>query len=197
MHEIILASNNQYKILEIQNLLSEINIKITPQSALGIGEAEEPFDTFVENAIAKARFAAQHTNLPVIADDSGICVNALKFEPGVKSARFAHALATDQENIEKLLTKIGNIENKNAHYYCSIVFITSFADPQPIICEGVWKGRIINSPRGKNGFGYDPIFEDFKTGKTAAELDPQMKNKLSHRNQALQQLKQKLTIKYD
>ena len=82
-------------------------------------------------------------------------------------------------------------------YYCSIVFITSFADPQPIICEGVWRGRIINSPRGKNGFGYDPIFEDFKTGKTAAELDPQMKNKLSHRNQALQQLKQKLTIKYD
>ena len=197
MTKVVLASNNQKKINEMQHLLSDINLEIIPQSFFNIGEADEPYQTFVENALAKARYASKKTNLPAIADDSGICVDHLDFNPGVRSARFAHEKATDDENLLKLLDDLEGVKNRNAHYYCSIVFVTTPDDPQPIICEGVWKGKIVEQPRGSNGFGYDPIFEDFMTENTAAELDPQLKNKLSHRGQALQQLKLKLTIKYE
>ena len=197
MTKVVLASNNQKKINEMQHLLADINLEIIPQSYFNIGEADEPYQTFVENALAKARYASKKTNLPAIADDSGICVDHLDFNPGVRSARFAHENATDDENLLKLLHDLKGIKNRNAHYYCSIVFVTTSDDPQPIICEGIWKGKIVEQPRGSNGFGYDPIFEDFMTENTAAELDPQLKNKLSHRGQALQQLKLKLTIKYE
>ena len=197
MTKVVLASNNQKKINEMQHLLSDINLEIIPQSFFNIGEADEPYQTFVENALAKARYASKKTNLPAIADDSGICVDHLDFNPGVRSARFAHENATDDENLLKLLHDLEGVKNRNAHYYCSIVFVTMPDDPQPIICEGIWKGKIVEQPRGSNGFGYDPIFEDFMTENTAAELDPQLKNKLSHRGQALQQLKLKLTIKYE
>ena len=197
MTKVVLASNNQKKINEMQHLLSDINLEIIPQSFFNIGEADEPYQTFVENALAKARYASKKTNLPAIADDSGICVDHLDFNPGVRSARFAHENATDDENLSKLLNDLKGVKKRNAHYYCSIVFVTAPDDPQPIICEGVWKGKIVEQPRGSNGFGYDPIFEDFMTENTAAELDPQLKNKLSHRGQALQQLKLKLTIKYE
>lgn len=197
MTKVVLASNNQKKINEMQHLLSDINLEIIPQSFFNIGEADEPYQTFVENALAKARYASKKTNLPAIADDSGICVDHLDFNPGVRSARFAHENATDDENLLKLLHDLEGVKNRNAHYYCSIVFVTAPDDPQPIICEGIWKGKIVEQPRGTNGFGYDPIFEDFMTENTAAELDPQLKNKLSHRGQALQQLKLKLTIKYE
>lgn len=197
MQKIVLASNNKKKIQEINELLVGINLEIVPQSLFKIGEAKEPFDTFIENALTKARYASKRTNLPAIADDSGICVDSLDMRPGIKSARYAHDKATDQENIDKLLSALSGEKNRNAHYYCSIVFITHPEDPQPIICEGIWRGKIVETPRGNNGFGYDPIFEDFMTEKTAAELDPLMKNKLSHRGQALQQLKHKLTIKYE
>ncbi len=197
MTKVVLASNNQKKINEMQHLLADINLEIIPQSFFNIGEADEPYQTFVENALAKARYASKKTNLPAIADDSGICVDHLDFNPGVRSARFAHENATDDENLLKLLHDLKGVKNRNAHYYCSIVFVTTQDDPQPIICEGIWKGKIVDQPRGSNGFGYDPIFEDFMTEKTAAELDPQLKNKLSHRGQALQQLKLKLTIKYE
>jgi len=197
MTKVILASNNQKKINEMQQLLTDIDLEIIPQSFFNIGEAEEPYQTFVENALAKARYASAKTKLPAIADDSGICVDHLNYNPGVKSARFAHENATDHENLLKLLDNLKGVENRNAHYYCSIVFVTTPDDPQPIICEGIWKGKIVERPRGTNGFGYDPIFEDFMTENTAAELDPQLKNKLSHRGQALQQLKLKLTIKYE
>jgi len=197
MTKVVLASNNQKKINEMQHLLADINLEIMPQSFFNIGEADEPYQTFVENALAKARYASKKTNLPAIADDSGICVDHLDFNPGVSSARFAHENATDDENLLKLLHDLKGVKNRNAHYYCSIVFVTTPDDPQPIICEGIWKGKIVEQPRGSNGFGYDPIFEDFMTENTAAELDPQLKNKLSHRGQALQQLKLKLTIKYE
>ena len=197
MQKIILSTNNRKKLAEIKMLLSDLPIQTIAQSDLNIGEAEEPYGTFLENALNKARFASKATNLPAIADDSGLCVDVLNGMPGVLSARFSGKEANDKKNNDKLLSLLKNEENRRAHYYCSIVFIKAYDDPQPLILEGIWHGEILFSPRGDNGFGYDPIFLDFKTDLSAAELSAELKNKISHRGQALQKLKHKLKILYD
>ena len=196
MQKIILSTNNGKKLAEIESLLSDLSVETVPQATLKIGVAEEPFDTFIENALAKARFASNATNLPAIADDSGICVDALNGMPGILSARFSGGLTDDKRNNKKLLELLKDEKNRKAHYYCALVFIRSPKDPQPIIAEGIWQGEILLGPQGKNGFGYDPIFLDYKTDLSAAELTPELKNRISHRGQALQKLKQKLKILY-
>jgi len=197
MNKIVIATSNEKKLEEIKWLLSSLPIEIIPQSQLGIKSCEEPFNTFIENALVKARFASKQTNLPVIADDSGLCVESLDGQPGVLSARFAGEERNDEANNDKLLNNLKNNSNRRAHYYCSIVFIRNFLDPQPIITEGTWQGEILQRRKGINGFGYDSIFKDFKTDLSAAELAPELKNRISHRGQALQKLKQKLTILYE
>lgn len=196
MQKIILSTNNHKKLVEIKSLLSDLPIQTVAQSELNIGEAEEPYGTFFENALNKARYASKAANLPAIADDSGLCVDVLNGRPGILSARFSGAEVNDKKNNDKLLSLLKNKKNRRAHYYCSIVFIKSFDDPQPIFLEGIWQGEILISPRGNNGFGYDPIFLDFKTDLSAAELSAELKNKISHRGQALQKLKHKLRILY-
>jgi len=196
MQKIILSTNNGKKLAEIESLLSDLSVETVPQATLKIGVAEEPFDTFIENALAKARFASNAANLPAIADDSGICVDALNGMPGILSARFSGELTDDKRNNKKLLELLKDEKNRKAHYYCALVFIRSPKDPQPIIAEGIWQGEILLGPQGKNGFGYDPIFLDYKTDLSAAELTPELKNRISHRGQALQKLKQKLKILY-
>ena len=196
MQKIVLSTNNGKKLAEIESLLSDLSVETVPQATLKIGVAEEPFDTFIENALAKARFASNATNLPAIADDSGICVDALNGMPGILSARFSGDLTDDKRNNKKLLELLKDEKNRKAHYYCALVFIRSPKDPQPIIAEGIWQGEILLGPQGKNGFGYDPIFLDYKTDLSAAELTPELKNRISHRGQALQKLKQKLKILY-
>ena len=196
MQKIILSTNNGKKLAEIESLLSDLSVETVPQETLKIGVAEEPFDTFIENALAKARFASNAANLPAIADDSGICVDALNGMPGILSARFSGDLTDDKRNNKKLLELLKDEKNRKAHYYCALVFIRSPKDPQPIIAEGIWQGEILLGPQGKNGFGYDPIFLDYKTDLSAAELTPELKNRISHRGQALQKLKQKLKILY-
>tara|TARA_B100000795_G_scaffold154297_1_gene115669 strand:+ start:3428 stop:4030 length:603 start_codon:yes stop_codon:yes gene_type:complete len=196
MQKIVLSTNNGKKLAEIESLLSDLSVETVPQATLKIGVAEEPFDTFIENALAKARFASNAANLPAIADDSGICVDALNGMPGILSARFSGELTDDKRNNKKLLELLKDEKNRKAHYYCALVFIRSPKDPQPIIAEGIWQGEILLGPQGKNGFGYDPIFLDYKTDLSAAELTPELKNRISHRGQALQKLKQKLKILY-
>jgi XTP/dITP diphosphohydrolase len=196
MQKIVLSTNNGKKLAEIESLLSDLSVETVPQATLKIGVAEEPFDTFIENALAKARFASNASNLPAIADDSGICVDALNGMPGILSARFSGGLTDDKRNNKKLLELLKDEKNRKAHYYCALVFIRSPKDPQPIIAEGIWQGEILLGPQGKNGFGYDPIFLDYKTDLSAAELTPELKNRISHRGQALQKLKQKLKILY-
>ncbi len=194
MQKIVLSTNNGKKLAEIESLLSDLSVETVPQATLKIGVAEEPFDTFIENALAKARFASKASNLPAIADDSGICVDALNGMPGILSARIL--FFADKRNNKKLLELLKDEKNRKAHYYCAIVFITSCDDPQPIIAEGIWQGEILSSPRGNNGFGYDPIFYLPDHDCSSAQLHFDLKNKISHRGQALQKLKQKLKILY-
>jgi len=195
--KVVLATNNSKKLNELQAIMQEFGFELIPQSHFNIGSAEEPFDTFIENALAKARFASEKTNLPAIADDSGICVDALNGAPGIFSARFSGENATDEANNIKLLNLLKDKKNRKAHYHCSIVFIKEPKDPQPIICEGQWYGEILKKPKGSQGFGYDPIFLDYKSEQSAGELTPEIKNRISHRGHALQKLKQKLKIIYD
>jgi XTP/dITP diphosphohydrolase len=195
-NQIVLASNNSKKITELTTLLDSFNLVIEPQSKFNIPEIDEPYGTFVENALRKARHASKITGLPAIADDSGLCVKSLNLEPGVHSARYAGPEKSDKENTALLLKNMLNIQDRFAYYYCAIVFLLTENDPHPIIAEGIWRGEILRSPIGKNGFGYDPVFHDFITEKSAAELPPEVKNKISHRGKALQELKQKLTIHY-
>ncbi|MDA1338794.1 MAG: RdgB/HAM1 family non-canonical purine NTP pyrophosphatase [Proteobacteria bacterium] len=197
MNKIVIATNNIKKLNEIQMLLGDFNIQAIPQSDFNIGSSEEPFNTFIENALIKARYASEKTNLPAIADDSGLCVDILGGAPGIHSARFSDEPSSDEKNNLKLLKLLDNKNNRRAHYYCAMVFIRSPGDPQPIIAEGIWQGEILKSPRGNNGFGYDPLFLDYKTDMSAAELSAELKNKISHRGHALQKLKQKLRIIYD
>ena len=197
MTKIVIATSNEKKLAEIKALLSELPIEIVPQSQFGIKSCAEPFNTFIENALVKARFASKETNFPAIADDSGLCVDSLDGQPGVFSARFAGENRNDEDNNDKLLDDLNNMENRRAHYYCAIVFVRNPADPQPIVTEGIWQGEILKVRRGHNGFGYDPIFMDYKTDQSAAELSPELKNRISHRGQALQKLKQKLKILYE
>ena len=197
MNKIVIATNNEKKLNEIEAILKGLNIQAIPQSHFKIGESEEPFNTFIENALTKARYASEKTGLPAIADDSGLCVDILGGEPGIYSARFSGSPRSDENNNLKLLKVLKDKNKRKAHYYCAIVFIKSPNDPQPIIAEGIWQGEILEIPRGKNGFGYDSIFLDYKTNLSAAELSANIKNKISHRGQALQKIKQKLKIIYD
>jgi len=189
---LILASNNAGKLKEFAELLGPIGFELHPQGEFNVPEAEEPFGTFVENALQKARHAARLTGLPALADDSGVCVNALGGAPGVYSARFAGEPKSDARNNAKLVADLADHADKSAYYYCVLVYVRHADDPQPVIADGVWRGRIIDTPRGANGFGYDPYFLVPDFGKTAAELAPEEKNAVSHRGQALRALVDKL-----
>jgi XTP/dITP diphosphohydrolase len=190
MKRLVLASGNPGKIREIAALLAPLAIEVVPQIDLGIGEADEPHGTFVENALAKARHACRASGLPALADDSGLCVEALDGEPGVHSAYFAGREGSREErdarNNEKLLRSLKS--DRRAYYACIMVLTRTASDPLPLIAEGIWQGEIARAPRGANGFGYDPLFflKDYK--KTAAELDPTEKNRISHRGRALVRL---------
>jgi XTP/dITP diphosphohydrolase len=190
---LVLASNNAGKLAEFAQLLAPLGFAIKSQRELDIPEAEEPFGTFVENALAKARHASQLSGLPALADDSGICVPALGGAPGVQSARYAGEPRSDAANNAKLVREIAAHADKSAYYYCVLVIVRHADDPQPIIADGVWHGQLIEQPRGQGGFGYDPYFFLPSLGKTAAELSAQEKNNLSHRGQALRALINKLS----
>jgi XTP/dITP diphosphohydrolase len=185
---LVLASNNAGKLREFARLLAPVGFDVRPQAALGIDEADEPHSTFVENAIAKARHAAQRSGLAALADDSGICVDALGGAPGVRSARYAGDPKSDARNNAALIEALRGIDDRRAHYYCVLVLMRDAADPQPIIADGVWHGRVVDTPRGDGGFGYDAHFEDPVTGLTGAQLPLERKNALSHRGQAIRAL---------
>ena len=188
MNKLVLASNNAKKVKELQALLAPLGIDIVTQGELGVPEAEEPHCTFIENALAKARHAAQLTGLPALADDSGLCVEVLGGAPGVQSARYAGEPKSDARNNEKLLAALAGHNNRAAHFVSVLVLVRSADDPQPIIAEGEWHGSILEKPQGEAGFGYDPLFwaEDFQ--QTAAEMDAVVKNRLSHRGRAMARL---------
>ena len=198
LKKIVIASGNVGKLKEIEHLLAGTGIEVVPQSFFNIPEAAEPYCTFIENALAKARHASLHSGLPALADDSGICVDALQGAPGVHSARYACENASDEKsdekNNQKLLMALQHHNNRNAHYYCVMVLVKSATDPQPIIAEGFWRGEILTAPRGSGGFGYDPLFLDTITDQTGAELPMDIKNHLSHRGKALQHLLQKIKV---
>ncbi len=197
--KIVLASNNAGKVKEFNALLSPLGIEVIPQGLLGIPSCEEPFPSFVENAITKARHASKLSGLPALADDSGICVDALNGLPGVLSARFALSDQkkdpSDEDNNALLIKQLMGVNQRSAHFTCTLVYLESADDPEPLIAVGKWHGQIIDSPKGAFGFGYDPLFLIPELGKTAAELSPEEKNKMSHRALALEQLMQSLKNK--
>jgi XTP/dITP diphosphohydrolase len=188
--KLVLASGNPGKLREIGAILAPLSIEVVAQSALGIAEAEEPHPTFLENALAKARHAARAARLPALADDSGLCVDALGGAPGVHSAYYAGHQGSREErdarNNQKLLAELGG--NRAAHYACVMVFVRHENDPEPLVAVGNWRGEIGRAPRGSNGFGYDPLFYLKEFDRTAAELDPAQKNRISHRGIALAKL---------
>ncbi len=192
MKQLLLASGNAGKLKEFQALLAPLQWDVIPQQALCIPEAPEPHMTFVENALAKARHAAQLGKLPALADDSGICVEALGGAPGVISAHYAGFPRSDQRNNEKLVQALQQCSNRRAHYYCVLVLVRSAQDPEPLIAEGRWYGEVVLTPQGEGGFGYDPYFYLPEFSRTAAQLIASEKNSVSHRAQALQQLLQRL-----
>lgn len=195
IQRLVLASNNPGKLREFAALLAPLGIGVVPQGELGIPEVEEPHPTFVENAIIKARHASRLSGLPALADDSGICVEALEGEPGVHSARYAQKAGkpkTDAANNAHLISQLAGKLNRRAQYYCVLVLVRHATDPCPIISEGVWSGEVVDAPRGAGGFGYDPHFMLPRLGKTAAELPAEEKNTVSHRALALQGLVAKL-----
>ncbi|ALK98485.1 nucleoside-triphosphate diphosphatase [Massilia sp. WF1] len=189
---LILASNNAGKLKEFAQLLAPIGFELHPQGEFDVPEAEEPFGTFIENALQKARHAARLTGLPALADDSGVCVNALGGAPGVLSARYAGEPKSDARNNDKLIQDLAGHADRSAYYYCVLVYVRHADDPQPVIADGVWRGRIVDTPRGANGFGYDPYFLIPELGRTTAELEPSEKNAISHRGQAIRVLVDKL-----
>jgi len=189
---LVLASNNAGKLKEFGHLLAQIDFEVRPQGEFGVPEAEEPYLTFVENALTKARHAARLTGLPALADDSGVCANALGGAPGVLSARYAGEPKSDAANNRKLVADLASHADKSAYYYCVLVFVRHADDPQPVIAEGRWNGLIIDEPRGAGGFGYDPYFLLPEQNKTAAEFSAAEKNAVSHRGQALRALVEKL-----
>ncbi|MDT8363587.1 MAG: RdgB/HAM1 family non-canonical purine NTP pyrophosphatase [Nitrosomonas sp.] len=188
LEKIVLASGNAGKLAEIQQILGPLGIDTIAQSAFAIPEVDEPFDTFLENALLKARHASRLSGLPALADDSGICADALNGQPGVHSARYAGEPKSDARNNQMLVQALANTNNHAAHYYCVLVLVRHAADPRPLIADGIWHGQIVEQPQGENGFGYDPHFFLPEFGKTAAELNPEQKNRLSHRGQALRRL---------
>ena len=188
MDKLVLASGNEGKLREMRRLLSPLGIQVMAQGELGIPEADEPHCTFVENALAKARHASMHSGLPALSDDSGVCVAALGGAPGVQSARYAGEPKSDARNNEKLVAALAGVADRRAHYACVLVLVRHAEDPEPIIAEGRWHGRIVDTPRGSGGFGYDPYFEDLASGMTGAELPLARKNEISHRGQAMRAL---------
>jgi XTP/dITP diphosphohydrolase len=194
MQEIVIASGNPGKIREFRQMLEPFAFHIVPQGELGIPDADEPHETFVENALAKARHASRLSGMPAFADDSGICVAALGGEPGVRSARYAVDVpagsrdSQDAHNNRRLIARLTGSRDRHAHYYCVIVLVRHAADPEPLIADGRWYGEVIDVPRGSNGFGYDPFFYLRELARTAAELEADEKNRISHRGQALRRL---------
>jgi len=192
---LVLASGNAGKLREFGALLAPLGLNLVAQGELGVTEADEPHCTFLENALAKARHASAATGLPALADDSGICVTALRGEPGVHSARYAGEPRSDARNNERLLADMAGIADpaaRHAWYHCVLVLVRHAADPQPVVAEGSWHGQLLFTPRGVNGFGYDPLFFLPASGCSAAELDPAEKNRISHRGVALQRLLERL-----
>lgn len=194
MQKIVLASNNAKKLKELSALLTPLGIQLIPQGELGVPEAEEPHHTFLENALAKARHAAQLTGLPALADDSGLCVKALGGAPGVQSARYAGEPKSDARNNEKLLAALTGVADRRAHFVSLLVLVRHGDDPQPLVAEGEWHGEIIDQYRGEGGFGYDPLFYVPVEKATAAELSAEVKNRLSHRGQAMARLLERLKL---
>ena len=196
MKKLVIASSNAGKLREIRAILEPLGCEVLTQAALGIEDAQEPHVTFIENALAKARHVAEHSGLPALADDSGICVVALAGEPGVHSARYAGDAGSretrDASNNAKLVAALRGCDDRRAYYYCAMVLVRHGADPQPLIGEGFWWGEIRDEALGSNGFGYDPHFFVPELGKTAAQLEPEQKNRISHRGQALRQLVERL-----
>ncbi len=196
--KLVIASGNQGKIREIAHLLAPFNLAVLLQSEFNVPECPEPHCTFIENALAKARHASQHTGLPALADDSGLCVQALQGAPGVISARYAgpkpanSLLTQDERNNDKLLTTMERIADRRAYFYSVVVLVRHAADPQPLIADGLWQGEILREFRGTEGFGYDPLFMDTQSGKTVAELPLEIKSQRSHRGQAMAKLLQQL-----
>jgi XTP/dITP diphosphohydrolase len=192
MQKLVIATGNAHKLQEIRVLLEPLGIEVVPQSDFNVPEAAEPHCTFIENALAKARHAARLTGLPALADDSGICVEALGGAPGVISAIYAGEPRADARNNEKLLEAMRDVADRRAHYHCALVLLRHADDPQPIIAEGQWHGVILESPRGEGGFGYDPLFLDTDLQQTVAEISTADKNRVSHRGKALRMLVDKL-----
>jgi len=191
-NRLVLASGNAGKLREFKRLLEPLGLEVIPQAKLGIAEADEPHVTFVENALAKARHASASAKLPALADDSGVVVDALGGAPGVQSARFAGEPRSDARNNALLLERLRGVGNRHAHYYCVLVLVRRPDDPEPIIAEGSWAGRIVDVARGDGGFGYDPYFEDIDTGLTGAEMPLDLKNARSHRGHAMRALAARL-----
>lgn len=194
MRRLVLATSNPGKLAELRPLLADAGYELVPQGELGVGDAVEDGRTFVENAILKARHASAATGLPALADDSGLVVDALGGAPGLLSARYAGVHGDSAANIAKLLAALHHVpgEARSAHFYCVLVLLRHADDPQPLIAEGSWHGRILGAPRGEGGFGYDPVFLDTARGLSAAELDAGTKNRVSHRGQALARLRELL-----
>lgn len=192
MKQIVLASGNPGKLREFAQLLATCDFEVLPQSAFNVPEADEPHCTFVENALAKARHAAQLTGMPALADDSGLCVSALGGAPGVYSARYAGEPKSDERNNQQLIAALQGQSDRRAHYVAVLVFVRSADDPQPIVVEGEWHGEIIDTPRGAGGFGYDPYFLVPDLNQTAAEISAENKNQRSHRGKALALLIERL-----
>ncbi len=196
MNKLVIASNNAGKLREFERMLAPLGIEVLTQSQLGISEAEEPHCTFVENALAKARHVSRASGLPALADDSGICVDALGGAPGVLSARYAgDNPKSDRRNNDKLLQDMQGVADRRAHYYCVLVLVRHADDPQPIIAEGEWHGEIAHEERGDGGFGYDPMFWLPELGRMSAELSHDEKAQYSHRAKALKVLLEKLKLK--
>jgi len=188
--KVVLATGNAGKVRELATMLQGLNIEIVPQSAFEVREVAETGLTFIENAILKARNAAEQTGLPAIADDSGLEVDALQGAPGIHSARYAGPKADDRANLDKLLKAMQDLPDlaRSARFRCVIVYLRHAADPAPFVAEGVWEGSILRAPKGTNGFGYDPVFWVAEKGCSSAELPPEVKNRMSHRGQALASL---------
>lgn len=190
--KLVLASNNKGKIREFNALFATCGIEVVSQGSLGVGSCEEPFGTFLENALAKARHACQQTNLPAMADDSGITAHALITEPGVHSARYAGEQGDDAANNAKLVARLADQADKSAHYTCVLVAVRKVDDPDPIVVQANWYGQIVDTPKGEGGFGYDPHFYLPEFEKTAAQLTEQEKNAVSHRGKAMRLMLEEL-----
>ena len=194
-NEVVVASGNAGKLKEFQEIFRPFDIQVIGQKTLSIPEAEETGATFVENAILKARNAAKHSGKPALADDSGLEVDALNGSPGIYSARYAGLKASDADNVNKLLVELNGNSQRKARFQCVIVYLRHEKDPTPLICQGTWEGVIAHQPQGVNGFGYDPVFFIPQQQCTAAELPSELKNRLSHRGQALNALITTLNIR--